>query len=57
MTCPNCGYQHLKPTSVNTNGVMVRDYKCYRCGCRFSTEEVVTVQDVPQPVLLEVEDD
>jgi transcriptional regulator NrdR family protein len=56
MTCPNCGREHLRPISANKNGVMVRDYKCWRCGYRFSTEEVVTVMEAPQPILLEVPD-
>ena len=36
MTCPACGYEHLRP--IRTKGI-IRAYRCYSCGREFKTIE------------------
>ena len=36
MTCPACGYEHLRPTRQTG---MIRLYTCYHCGHVFQTIE------------------
>ena len=39
MTCPNCGFEGLRPARDWGDGR--RDYTCWSCGYKFSTVEMI----------------